>query len=228
MSKRMKQIVESTDTAKVYDFNKAVSELQKAPKVKFDESIDVALQLGVDPRKHTVRGVSQLPFGQGRTVKVAVFAEGDDAKAAKEAGADLVGAENLCDEMKKGPIDVNVVIATPDMMKIIAPLAKILGPKGLMPNPKMGTVTKHVAEAVVGAKKGQAGFRLDKAAIIHTSIGRKSFSVEHLAENCKQLMSDINRLKPAQAKGQYLKKLTLSSTMGVGLEVDLKSIGQEG
>jgi large subunit ribosomal protein L1 len=228
MSKRMNQVAEATHSTGVCAFSDAVALLKKQPPVKFDESVDIALHVGVDPRKHTVRGVSQLPHGQGRAVKVAVFAQGDDAKAALDAGADMAGSEDLIEKLKKGPIDVNVVIATPDMMKMIAPLAKVLGPKGLMPNPKMGTVTPHVAEAVAGAKKGQAGFRLDKAGIIHTSIGRLSFSEEQLSENLKQLLADIKRMKPAQAKGQYLKKLSVSTTMGAGIHVDLKSVEQEG
>ena len=227
--KRMTAGYEGIDRNASYSVDEAVKMIKARAVAKFDETIELALGLGLDPRKanQNLRSSVILPYGTGKSEKVAVFAQGDDAKAATDAGADMVGAEDLIERLKKGPIDVNVVIATPDMMKMIAPLAKVLGPKGLMPNPKMGTVTNDVAATVAGAKKGQAGFRLDKAGIIHTSIGRRSFTVEQLTENCKQLLSDIKRLKPAQAKGQYLKQLSVSTTMGAGIQVDLKSLEQD-
>lgn len=227
MSKRMVAVAKQFDKEKVYSVIDAVKLLQGLPEVKFDESIDVSIKIGVDARKHSVRGVSQLPHGSGRKVRVAVFAEGDAAKQAKEAGADMVGTEDLCDKLKKGPIDVQVVIATPDMMGMVGKIAKVLGPKGLMPNPKMGTVTTHVADAIKGAKKGQAAFRLDKASIIHTTVGRRSFTAEQIKENFSQLLVDIKKLKPASAKGQFLQKLCVSTTMGPGLTVDLKSVETE-
>ena len=225
-SKRMEKANSAFEKTKVYSFIDAIKVLQSTPSVKFDESIDVALHVGVDARKHSVRGVSQLPHGTGRAVKVAVFAEGDAAAEAKKAGAEMVGTEDLCDKLKNGPIDGQVVIATPDMMGMGGKLAKILGPKGLMPNPKMGTVTPHVGQAVTGVKKGQASFRLDKAAIIHSTIGKRSFTVEQLHDNCNQLLADVKKLKPAQAKGQYFVKLSVSSTMGPGLPVDIKTAEQ--
>ena len=227
MSKRMAAVAAKFDKEQVYGIQDAVALLQGMPAVKFDESIDVSVKIGVDARKHSVRGVSQLPHGSGRKVRVAVFAEGEAAKQAKEAGADLVGTEDLCDKLKKGPIDVQVVIATPDMMGMVGKIAKVLGPKGLMPNPKMGTVTTHVAEAVLGAKKGQAAFRLDKASIIHATVGRRSFTADQIKENIAQLLADIKKLKPASAKGQFLQKLSLSTTMGPGLTVDLKTVDTE-
>ena len=227
MSKRMAAVAAKFDKEQVYGIQDAVALLQGMPAVKFDESIDVSVKIGVDARKHSVRGVSQLPHGSGRKVRVAVFAEGEAAKQAKEAGADLVGTDDLCDKLKKGPIDVQVVIATPDMMGMVGKIAKVLGPKGLMPNPKMGTVTTHVAEAVLGAKKGQAAFRLDKASIIHATVGRRSFTADQIKENTAQLLADIKKLKPASAKGQFLQKLSLSTTMGPGLTVDLKTVDTE-
>ena len=196
--------------------------MKGAATAKFDESIDVAVNLGVDPRKsdQVVRGSVVLPRGTGKSVRVAVFTQGANAEAAKAAGADIVGFEDLADEVKKGNLNFDVVIASPDAMRIVGQLGQILGPRGLMPNPKVGTVTPNVAEAVKNAKAGQVQYRTDKSGIIHATIGRASFDVEALRENLGALVDALQKAKPAASKGVYLKKIAVSSTMGVGVRVD--------
>ena len=223
-SKR-KQYIKSLEDKK-YSVEDAMKFIQASPKVKFSESIDVAVNLGVDPTKsdQNVRGATTLPAGSGKPCKVAVFVEGDLAAAAKEAGADAVGMEDLAEEIKKGDVDYDVVIATPDTMKIVSPLGKVLGPKGTMPNPKTGTVTKDVVSAVKNAKAGQIRYRTDKGAIIHGRIGDITYSSEQIQQNLETLLEDLKRNKPASAKGVYIKKATLSSTMGAGVELDLSSL----
>ena len=223
-SKR-KQYIKSLEDKK-YSVEDAMKFIQASPKVKFSESIDVAVNLGVDPTKsdQNVRGATTLPAGSGKPCKVAVFVEGDLAAAAKESGADAVGMEDLAEEIKKGDVDYDVVIATPDTMKIVSPLGKVLGPKGTMPNPKTGTVTKDVVSAVKNAKAGQIRYRTDKGAIIHGRIGDITYSSDQIQQNLETLLEDLKRNKPASAKGVYIKKATLSSTMGAGVEVDLSSL----
>jgi large subunit ribosomal protein L1 len=194
--------------------------------VKFEESVDVSINLGVDPRKsdQVVRGSTVLPNGTGKDVRVAVFTQGDNAEAAKEAGADLVGMEDLAEDVKAGKMDFDVVIASPDAMRIVGQLGQILGPRGLMPNPKVGTVTPNVAEAVNNAKSGQVQFRTDKGGIIHCTIGKSSFEPSALQQNLEALIADLKKLKPSSAKGIYLKKVSVSTTMGPGLSLDQASI----
>ena len=224
ISKRQENI--STLEIRKYLIEEAMDFFKSSPKVKFNEAIDVAINLGVDPQKsdQNMRGAPLLPAGSGKPCKVAVFVEGDLATAAKEAGADAVGMEDLAEQMKKGDDDYDVVIATPDTMKIVSPLGKVLGPKGTMPNPKTGTVTKDVATAVKNAKSGQIRYRSDKGAIVHGRIGDISYSADQISENLITLLEDLKRNKPASAKGIFIKKVTLSSTMGAGIEVDLSSI----
>jgi large subunit ribosomal protein L1 len=201
--------------------------LQKGlPNAKFDESVDVAVNLGVDPRKsdQVVRGASVLPNGTGRQVRVAVFTQGQNAELAKEAGADIVGFEDLSDTIKSGQIEFDVLIASPDAMRLVGQLGQILGPKGLMPNPKVGTVTPDVVTAVKNAKGGQVLYRTDKAGIIHCSIGKKSFEPMALKQNLEALIADLKKLKPSTAKGNYLKKITVSTTMGPGFMIDISSL----
>ena len=223
-SKR-KEYIDSLDD-KTYQVSEAMEFLQSAPKTKFNESIDVAINLGIDPSKsdQNMRGATILPAGSGKPCKVAVFVEGDEANSAKEAGADAVGMDDLAEELKTGEVDFDVVIATPDTMKIVSPLGKILGPKGLMPNPKTGTVTKDVATAVRNAKAGQIRYRSDKSAIIHGRIGDITYSAEQIKQNLETLLDDLKRNKPPSAKGVFIKKATLSSTMGAGVEIDLSSL----
>ena len=223
-SKR-KQYIKSLEDKK-YSVDDAMKFIQASPKEKFNESIDVAVNLGFDPTQSDqhVRGATTLPAGSGKPCKVAVFVEGDLAVAAKEAGADAVGMEDLAEEIKKGDVDYDVVIATPDTMKIVSPLGKVLGPKGTMPNPKTGTVTKDVASAVKNAKAGQIRYRTDKGAIIQGRFGDITYSAEQIQQNLETLLEDLKRNKPASAKGVYIKKATLSSTMGAGVEVDLSSL----
>jgi len=224
ISKRQENI--STLEIRKYQIEEAMDFFKSSPKVKFNEAIDVAINLGVDPQKsdQNMRGATLLPAGSGKPCKVAVFVEGELATAAKEAGADAVGMEDLAEQMKKGDDDYDVVIATPDTMKIVSPLGKVLGPKGTMPNPKTGTVTKDVATAVKNAKSGQIRYRSDKGAIVHGRIGDISYSADQISENLITLLEDLKRNKPASAKGIFIKKVTLSSTMGAGIEVDLSSI----
>jgi len=196
--------------------------IKENSKVKFNESVDVSINLGIDAKKsdQNVRGSLVLPNGTGKSVKVAVFCEGDEAKAAKENGADVIGMEDLAENIKKGEINFDILIATPDTMKMVGPLGQILGPKGLMPNPKTGTVSKDVAKAVKNAKSGQVQYRTDKAGIIHCSIGKVDFSEQMLEENLSSLIAELNRVKPASAKGKYLKKISVSSSMGLSLNLD--------
>ncbi|MDD3650750.1 50S ribosomal protein L1 [Immundisolibacter sp.] len=228
VSKRRQAILERLDGRRMLPLNDALALLKDLPHARFDESVDVALNLGVDPRKsdQVVRGATVLPHGTGKKARVAVFAQGQAAEAALAAGADAVGMEDLAERMRAGDIDFSVVIAAPDAMRVVGTLGQLLGPRGLMPNPKVGTVTPDVATAVSNAKKGQVRFRTDKAGIVHFPIGRVSFSVEALQENLKAVLADVQRLKPATSKGTYLRKVTVSSTMGPGLSVDLASIGQ--
>jgi len=226
LSKRLKMIREKVQSTRQYDFLESVKLLKEISKVKFNESVDVAVNLGVDPRKsdQVVRGASVLPHGTGKTVRVAVFTQGENADKAKEAGADIVGMDDLADEVKKGNLNFDVVIASPDAMRVVGQLGQILGPKGLMPNPKVGTVTPDVATAVTNAKAGQVRYRVDKAGIVHTSIGKIDFDENHLKENLEALLSDLKKAKPTAAKGVYLKKVSISSTMGPGLALDLSTI----
>lgn len=226
MSKRNKAISDKVQPGKLYALNEALGVLKSCATAKFDESVDVAINLGIDPRKsdQTVRGSSVLPSGTGKTVKVAVFADGDQAKDAKAAGADYVGMNDLADQILAGLSDFGVVIAAPSAMAVVGKLGKVLGPKGLMPNPKVGTVTKDVGLAVKNAKAGQVQFRADKNGIVHCAIGKISFSPEALTQNFMTLMHDLNKAKPASAKGIYLKKISLSTTMGPGVLVDQGSL----
>jgi len=226
LTKRVKVIREKVDAAKRYPVVEALEMLRELSKVKFDESIDVSVNLGIDSRKsdQVVRGATVLPKGTGKTVKVAVFAQGANADAAKEAGADVVGFEDLAEQVKKGNFDFDVVIASPDAMRIVGQLGQILGPRGLMPNPKVGTVSPDVAGAVRNAKAGQVRYRADKAGIIHSTIGRASFDVDSLKTNLDALIADLIKAKPASAKGVYMKKVTVSSTMGPGLTVDTSTL----
>jgi large subunit ribosomal protein L1 len=226
LSKRAKAIREKIEHGKVYGFDDAVSVLKSLPAVKFAESIDVAVNLGVDPRKsdQVVRGSTVLPNGTGKTVRVAVFTQGANADAAKEAGADIVGMEDLAAEVKKGNMDFDVVVASPDAMRVVGQLGQILGPRGLMPNPKVGTVTPDVATAVKNAKAGQVRYRTDKAGIIHCSIGKIDFDSNALKENLQALLGDLQKAKPSSAKGVYMRKVTVSTTMGPGISVELGSV----
>jgi large subunit ribosomal protein L1 len=226
LSKRMKVIAERVDADKSYDIDEAVALLNDLSKAKFKESFDVSINLGVDPRKsdQVVRGATTLPHGTGKTVRVAVFAQGDNADKATAAGADIVGFDDLADKVKAGEMDFDVVIATPDAMRVVGQLGKVLGPRGLMPNPKTGTVTPDVETAVKNAKAGQVQFRTDKAGIIHGSVGQVGFAVEQIRENIEALMTDLKKAKPASAKGIYLKKVTLSTTMGPGVAIDQASL----
>ena len=222
LTKRQKVIAEKVDNEKLYTLEEAVQILNELPPLKFKESLDIAVNLGVDPRKsdQVVRGATNLPAGTGKTKRVAVFAQGAAADAAKEAGADVVGFEDLAEDIKAGNMDFDVVIAAPDAMRVVGQLGTILGPRGLMPNPKVGTVTPNVAEAVANTKAGQATYRVDKAGIIHTTIGQVGFTTEQIEQNAKALLSDLKRAKPATSKGVYIKKITLSSTMGPGITID--------
>jgi large subunit ribosomal protein L1 len=222
LSKRLKAIQEKIEPGKQYAIDEALGLLSELSAVKFKESVDVSVNLGVDPRKsdQVVRSSTVLPHGTGKTVRVAVFAQGANADAAKEAGADVIGMDDLADSVKAGNLDFDVVIASPDAMRVVGQLGQILGPRGLMPNPKVGTVTPDVAAAVQNAKAGQVRYRTDKAGIIHSSIGKVDFSVDALRENLRALLADLNKLKPASSKGVYMKKVTVSTTMGPGLSID--------
>ena len=222
LSKRIKGFLESIDQSKAYNMQEAFKIIKENSKVKFNESVDVSINLGIDAKKsdQNVRGSLVLPNGTGKSVKVAVFCEGDEAKAAKENGADVIGMEDLAENIKKGEINFDILIATPDTMKMVGPLGQILGPKGLMPNPKTGTVSKDVAKAVKNAKSGQVQYRTDKAGIIHCSIGKVDFSEKMLEENLSSLIAELNRVKPASAKGKYLQKISVSSSMGLSLNLD--------
>jgi large subunit ribosomal protein L1 len=226
MTKRAKAIREKLEAGKLYPADEAFGLLKELSTVKFSESIDVCVNLGIDARKsdQVVRGASVLPHGTGKTVRVAVFAQGANADAAKEAGADKIGFEDLAEEIKAGNMDFDVVIASPDAMRVVGQLGQILGPRGLMPNPKVGTVTPNVAEAVQNAKAGQVRYRTDKAGIIHCSIGKADFEPQKLKENLESLLVALVKAKPSSAKGVYLKKVTVSSTMGPGLTLDQASL----
>nr|WP_320136258.1 50S ribosomal protein L1 [uncultured Amphritea sp.] len=227
LTKRQKAIAEKVQPGKQYAVNDAVALLNELSTVDFKESVDVAINLGVDPRKsdQNVRGSSVLPSGTGKEVRVAVFAQGENAEKAKAAGADVVGFDDLADQIKGGDLNFDVVIATPDAMRVVGQLGQILGPRGLMPNPKVGTVTPDVTTAVNNAKAGQVRFRTDKNGIIHAGIGKVGFEPEAIAANLDALLGEVRKLKPSSAKGVYLKKITLSTTMGPGLVVDQSSLG---
>lgn len=225
-TKRRKAAAEKLDRDKTYDIDDALGLVKEFATAKFPESIDVSVNLGVDPRKsdQVVRGSTVLPNGTGKTVRVAVFAQGENADKAKAAGADIVGFEDLAEAVKGGEMNFDVVVATPDAMRVVGQLGQILGPRGLMPNPKVGTVTADVETAVKNAKAGQVRYRTDKAGIIHCAIGRADFEVKDLKENLAALLADLRKGKPASAKGQFLKKLTVSSTMGPGVSVDRATV----
>jgi large subunit ribosomal protein L1 len=219
-------IAEKVEATKLYSVEEAVALLSELSTVKFKESVDVSVNLGVDPRKsdQVVRGSTVLPNGTGKDVRVAVFAQGANAEAAKEAGADVVGFEDLAEQVKAGNLDFDVVIASPDAMRIVGQLGQVLGPRGLMPNPKVGTVTPDVATAVKNAKAGQARYRTDKNGIIHAGVGSIDFAADAIKGNLEALLADLRRAKPASSKGVYMKKVTLSSTMGPGLTIDLGAL----
>lgn len=226
LSKRQKIINEKVEPGKLYGFDEAVELLKSLPASKFEESVDVSVNLGIDPRKsdQNVRGACVLPNGTGKTVRVAVFAQGDNAAKATEAGADVVGFEDLAEQIKGGDLNFDVVIATPDAMRVVGQLGQVLGPRGLMPNPKVGTVTPDVVTAVNNAKAGQVRFRADKGGIIHCSIGKIGFDASALQGNLEALLADLQKAKPASAKGVYLKKISVSTTHGPGLAIEQTSI----
>jgi len=226
LNKRRKAIMEKIEQGRLYTANEAFELLTSLPRAKFVEAVEAAVNLSVDPRKsdQIVRGASVLTNGTGRSVRVAVFAQGANADKAKEAGADIVGFEDLAEQVKAGQIDFDVVIATPDAMRVVGQLGPVLGPRGLMPNPKVGTVTADVEKAVSQVKSGQVRYRTDKAGIIHCRIGSVEFSAEALAQNLSALVADLNKAKPSSSKGVYLKKVTVSTTMGPGLTVDHASL----
>ena len=226
LSKRQKLIREKVDAVKQYGIEEAVALLKELSTVKFSETIDVAVNLGIDPRKsdQSVRGATSLPHGTGKSVRVAVFTQGANADAAKEAGAEFVGMEELAEQIKGGMMDFDVVIADPAAMRVVGQLGQLLGPRGLMPNPKTGTVTPDVATAVKNAKAGQVRFRADKGGIIHGGIGKVSFEPNAIKENLEALIADLKKAKPASSKGVYLKKVSLSTTMGPGIAIDLTSL----
>lgn len=227
LSKRQKAIRERIESNKLYPVTEALALLRELSSVKFKESIDVSVNLGVDPRRsdQVIRGSTVLPNGTGKTVRVAVFAQGANAEAAKEAGADIVGMEDLAEQIKGGNLNFDVAIASPDAMRVVGQLGQILGPRGLMPNPKVGTVTPDVATAVKNAKAGQVRYRTDKSGIIHCPIGKVDFEVDALIQNLEALLVDLKKAKPSASKGIYMKKVTVSTTMGPGLSVDQTSLG---
>jgi large subunit ribosomal protein L1 len=229
LTKRMRVIREKVDVTKEYEINEAVALLQELATAKFVESVDVAVNLGIDARKsdQNVRGATVLPHGTGRDIRVAVFTQGANAEAAKEAGADVVGMEDLAEQVKKGEMNFDVVVASPDAMRVVGQLGTILGPRGLMPNPKVGTVTPNVAEAVKNAKAGQVRYRNDKNGIIHTTIGKANFSAEQIKENLEALLVALKKAKPSSAKGTFLKKVSISTTMGAGVAVDQASLNTQ-
>ena len=227
-SKRAREIREKIDKDRLHEINEALELLKSFANAKFNESVDVSVNLGVDPRKsdQVVRGSTVMPNGTGKHVRVAVFAQGVAADAAREAGAELVGMDDLADQVKAGEMNFDVVIAAPDAMRIVGQLGRVLGPRGLMPNPKVGTVTPDVGEAVRKAKAGQVQYRTDKAGIIHCSIGTAGFEVGALKQNLEALVADLNKAKPSSAKGIYVQKITVSSTMGPGIPVDKATVGE--
>ena len=226
IAKRRKALLAKVDTTKRYPLAEAVKLVKATANSKFDETIDIVMNLGVDPAQsdQSVRGMVSMPHGTGKSIKVAVFARGDKAEAAKKAGADYVGAEDLAEKINGGLTDFDRCIAAPDMMAVVGKLGKVLGPKGLMPNPKLGTVTPNVAEAVKAAKSGQVEFRLDKAAIVHAGVGKASFSEEQLLQNIKAFIDAVTKAKPQSVKGNYIKKVGISSTMGLGFKLDLADV----
>lgn len=226
MTKRMRVIREKVDVTKEYDINEAVALLKELATAKFVESVDVSVNLGIDARKsdQNVRGATVLPNGTGRDIRVAVFTQGANADAAKEAGADIVGMEDLAEQVKKGEMNFDVVVASPDAMRVVGQLGTILGPRGLMPNPKVGTVTPNVAEAVKNAKAGQVRYRNDKNGIVHTTIGKVDFDADSLKENLEALLVALKKAKPTSAKGTFIKKVNLSTTMGAGVSLDQNSL----
>ncbi len=228
MAKRIDALRAKVDRNKLYPTQDALALVKEGAKVKFDESVDVSIALGIDAKKsdQLVRGSIVLPNGTGKTTRVAVFAQGEQAEAAKKAGADIVGFEDLAEEVKKGMMDFDVVVATPDAMRVVGTLGQVLGPRGLMPNPKVGTVTPDAAKAVQNAKAGQVQYRTDKGGIIHCTIGRASFTVEQLQGNLAALVDAVNKAKPTATKGVYLKKLSVSSTMGPGVRVDQATVAE--
>src|SRR3954451_8162684 len=229
LSKRLQAFAAKVDRQKLYPIDDALSLVKECASAKFDESIDVAVQLGIDAKKsdQVVRGSVVLPAGTGKSVRVAVFAQGEKAEQARAAGAEVVGMEDLAEQVKAGKLDFDIVIASPDTMRVVGTLGQILGPRGLMPNPKVGTVTPDVATAVKNAKAGQVQFRVDKAGIIHATIGRRSFDNEKLQGNLAALIEALNKAKPAASKGIYLRKVAVSSTMGVGVRVDTQTINAQ-
>lgn len=226
LNKRQQAISEKLEAGRQYSLDEALALLKDMPRAKFTESVDVAVNLGVDPRKsdQVVRGSTVLPNGTGKTVRVAVFAQGANADAAKEAGADVVGFEDLAEQVKAGNLDFDVAIATPDAMRVVGQLGQILGPRGLMPNPKVGTVTPDVANAVKNAKAGQVRYRTDKSGIVHCPVGNIDFDTAALRENVEALLADLQKAKPSTAKGVYVQKVTVSSTMGPGIPVDRNTL----
>jgi large subunit ribosomal protein L1 len=227
ISKRFKKAIEGVDVEKAYDIDEAVKVVKSRATAKFDETIEVAINLGVDPRHadQMVRGVVSLPSGTGRALRVAVFAKGAKAEEAKRAGADIVGAEDLAEQVQKGEINFDRCIATPDMMGVVGRLGKVLGPRGLMPNPKVGTVTMDVTQAIKDAKGGAVEYRVEKAGIVQAGIGKASFTEDAIVQNVKAFVDSVVKAKPTGAKGTYLKKISLSSTMGPGVKVALPSVG---
>jgi large subunit ribosomal protein L1 len=227
--KRLTDAKKTIDRLQSYELGKAVELIKGGAKAKFDETIEISMNLNIDPRKadQNLRGTVLLPHGTGKTLRVAVFARGDKAKDATNAGADIVGAEELAEKIQAGEIEFDRCIATPDMMALVGRLGKILGPRGLMPNPKLGTVTANVAEAVKAAKGGQVEFRAEKAGIVHAGVGKASFETGNLVENVRAFVLAINRAKPSGAKGVYIKKVSLSSTMGAGIKLELSSLASE-
>ncbi|MGF1701694.1 50S ribosomal protein L1 [Photobacterium makurazakiensis] len=226
LTKRMRVIRDKVDVTKEYDINEAVALLKELATAKFTESVDVAVNLGIDARKsdQNVRGATVLPHGTGREIRVAVFTQGANAEAAKEAGADLVGMEDLAEQVKKGEMNFDVVVASPDAMRVVGQLGTILGPRGLMPNPKVGTVTPNVAQAVKNAKAGQVRYRNDKNGIIHTTIGKVDFDAAQLKENLESLLVALKKAKPSSAKGHFIKKVSISTTMGAGVALDQNTL----
>lgn len=226
LTKRLKAAQEKVDSAKIYSLEEAVKLIKDTATAKFDETVEVSVNLGVDPRHsdQQVRGMVAMPNGIGKTLRVAVFARGDKADEAKKAGADVVGAEDLMESMQKGDLNYDRVIASPDMMAVVGRIGKVLGPKGLMPNPKLGTVTPNVGEAVKKAKAGEVEFRVEKAGIVHAGVGKASFEAKKLEENISALISALHKAKPSGVKGAYLKRIAISSSMGVGVKVDINSL----
>jgi len=229
LSKRQKVFREKIEPGKLYDIDDAINILKEVPAAKFDQSLEIAVNLGVDPKKsdQVVRGATVLPNGTGKTVRVAVFAQGDNAQKATDAGADVVGFEDLAEQIKGGDLNFDVVIASPDAMRVVGQLGQILGPRGLMPNPKVGTVSADVAGAVTNAKAGQVRYRVDKAGIIHCAIGKISFDNASILGNLKALLADLNKGKPSSAKGVYLKKISLSTSQGPGIAIEQASLAEK-